>query len=83
MSYLDETHQRIAEFADEFLDDDERDGFVDSLMERRGYKRSSHWEPPDPEQGGGRQPLVRPRAPGGKQQGQGGGQRTYFKGAGK
>lgn len=88
MSYLDETHQRISEFADEFLDDDEeRSAFVDSLMERRGYKRSAHWEPPEPEgQGqGGKQPLVRPRAAqqGGQRQQQGGAQgggrqRSYF-----
>lgn len=79
--YLDETHQRIAEFAAEFLDDDERDDFVDSLLERHGYQKVSKWAPPDPSGGGqgGRRPLVKSR----QQQGQGGGQRrggSYFKG---
>lgn len=83
MSFLDETHQRISEFADEFLDEDEREGFVDSLMERRGYKRSSHWEPPEPEGQGGKQPLVRSRgggSGGSRTSGQGTGQqrRSYF-----
>lgn len=47
--YLDEHHQRISEFAtDYFDDDDERDEFVGTLMERRGYQRrqSTTWEPP-------------------------------------
>lgn len=77
--YIDETHQRISEFAAEFLDDDERDDFVDGLLERHGYQRVSKWAAPDPAGGGGgRKPLVKPRS-----QGQGGGgQRrgSYFKG---
>ena len=84
-NYLDETHQRISEFADEFLEEDERGDFVDSLMERRGYKRSAHWEPPDEGGQGGRQPLVKNRGGGRQQQsggqagGQAGGQRrSYF-----
>lgn len=81
--YLDETHQRIAEFADEFLDDDEeRAAFVDGLLERRGYERTTAWAPPAPQQGsgGGRQPLLRQgqRQPRGGGQGQGSG---YFRGA--
>jgi hypothetical protein len=87
VSFLDETHQRISEFADEFLDDDEREAFVDSLMERRGYKRSAHWEPPDPDGGGsGRQPLVKNKggsAGGGRPSGQSSAPRSYFGGAGK
>jgi hypothetical protein len=75
--FLDETHQRIAEFADEFLDDeDERAGFIDGLMERRGYVRESRWAPPPEKPGQGqRQGLL-------KQQGGQGGQRkpgSYFK----
>lgn len=79
--YIDETHQRIAEFAAEFLEDDERDDFVDGLLERHGYQRVSKWAAPDPAggSGGGRRPLVKPRSG----QGQGGGQRrsgSYFGG---
>lgn len=51
--YLDEHHQRITEFAGEYFDDDEeRESFVDTLMERRGYARQSGWalpqQPPAP-----------------------------------
>lgn len=49
--YLDEHHQRISEFAAEYFDDDdERDEFVGTLMERRGYKQRTRveWDPPDP-----------------------------------
>jgi hypothetical protein len=83
--YVDETHQRIAEFADEFIDDeDERGAFVDALLERRGYQRSQHWAAPEPQPGGGGAPgpLLRPRRAasgggpaGGRQQRP----RTYFK----
>lgn len=83
MDYLDDTHQRISEFADDFLDEEEREDFVASLMERRGYLRQSHWAPPAPEEGGGKQPLVKPKASrGGGRQSQGGGQQrrgSYFK----
>lgn len=73
-AYLDDEHQRIAEFAEDFLDDDERESFVDHLMERRGYQRVQSWGPrtdPDPD------PDPGPR-PGGRA---GGGQRRqgYFK----
>jgi hypothetical protein len=65
-AYVDEDHQRIHEFAEDYFDDDEeRDEFVNTLMERRGYQRVSSWGPrtepdPDPEpdpprQRGGRQ----------------------------
>jgi len=54
-AYVDDDHQRIAEFAEDFLEDDERDEFIDHLMERRGYQRVSSWGPrseqPDPEPG--------------------------------
>ncbi len=48
-AYLDEHHQRIVEFAQDYMDDDERDEFVDGLMERRGYQRIQGWGPPEPE----------------------------------
>lgn len=76
--YLDETHQRISEFAAEFLDDDEeRESFVDGLMERRGYQRATHWTAPEPD------PKAKPGLL--KQQGANGGQGgtksqgSYFK----
>lgn len=50
--YVDEHHQAISEFAAAYLDDDEREQFVDHLMERNGYERISGWGPrrdPDPE----------------------------------
>lgn len=68
--YLDEHHQRISEFAaDYFDDDDERAAFVDTLLERRGYQRTSGWAappPPDPNQApanGAGNPAPGPRAP--------------------
>jgi len=78
--YLDETHQRISEFADEFLseDEEERDGFVDGLMERRGYKRGTHWAPPEPEGDSGKKGLLKPKTPA---RGGQGGSSSYFKGA--
>ena len=52
-AYLDEPHQRIAEFAGDYFDDDEeRETFIDTLMERRGYQRQASWAlPPDPDPG--------------------------------
>ena len=50
--YLDEHHQRISEFADEYFEDDEeRDAFVGELMTRRGYtsRTRTEWEHPAPE----------------------------------
>ena len=62
-SYIDEHHQRISEFADEYFDDDEeRSAFVDTLMERRGYQRTTGWS------------LPAPPPPGGQDGGQDGGQ---------
>jgi hypothetical protein len=76
--YLDETHQRISEFAAEFLDDDdERESFVDGLMERRGYQRATHWTAPEPD------PKAKPgllkQGQGAKPQGGGKAQGSYFK----
>jgi hypothetical protein len=65
-AYLDEHHQRIAEFAsDYFDDDDERDAFVNTLMERRGYTQTTGWAlpqapDPDPASGGGGVPVPPP-----------------------
>jgi len=71
--YLDEHHQRISEFASEYFDDDEeREAFIDTLLERRGYQRTAGWSlPPDPDpqgQGGGAgaragAPAATPRRP--------------------
>ena len=68
--YLDEHHQRISEFASEYFDDDEeREAFIDTLLERRGYQRTAGWSlPPDPGpqgQGGAAagQPGAAPRKP--------------------
>ena len=50
--YLDEHHQKISEFADEYFEDDEeREAFVGELMTRRGYKSRTRteWEPAEPE----------------------------------
>lgn len=84
--YVDETHQRICEFADEFLGDDEEEhqSFVDGLMERRGYIRQSHWGPPDDPgggQGSGKPPLLKSRRPAAGQRQGGQGQRSgsYFR----
>jgi hypothetical protein len=82
--FLDDIHQDIAEFADRHLEEDEREAFVDALLERKGYVRQSTWAPPEPSQGGGggRQPLLRQ---GGGQRGGGQGKQqpragSYFKG---
>jgi hypothetical protein len=45
--YVDEHHAAIAQFAADYLDEDERDKFVNHLMERRGYRRIESWGPPD------------------------------------
>jgi hypothetical protein len=50
-AYLDEHHQRISEFANDYFDDDEeREAFVGELMSRRGYRSRTRtdWEPPEP-----------------------------------
>lgn len=66
--YVDEHHERIHTFASDYLEEDERDEFVDSMMERRGYQRAHHWLPPDEDESGpgqpagGKKPLVKRRA---------------------
>lgn len=73
--YLDEVHQDIAEFAARHLEDDERDEFIDQLLERKGYQRQSIWAPPEPDSGGGgRKPLVKNKPASGQRQ------RSYFGG---
>lgn len=67
--YVDEHHQRISEFANDYFDDDdERETFVGTLMERRGYRRVQSWGPPDqdqqePEPGPEPEPQQRQRRP--------------------
>jgi len=62
-SYLDEHHQRISEFADEYFDDDdERSDFVSTLMTRRGYKPKPSWDLPDPAPAPGAVPPGAPPA---------------------
>lgn len=68
--YLDDTHRAISEFAEAFLEEDERADFVDGLLERHGYQRQSTWAPPEPQQGGqgGRSQLLKQRPAGGQRQ---------------
>ena len=54
--FLDADHEAIVLFGEQYFDDEEeRAGFIDTLMERRGYTRTSGWSLPAP-QGGGGQP---------------------------
>lgn len=49
--FVDDDHAELAAFAEKWLDDDERDPFVEHLMERHGYERIQGWgprRPPDP-----------------------------------
>ena len=57
-AYLDEHHQRISEFAADYFDDEEeRESFVDTLLERRGYQRQASWAlPPEPDPAAGGRP---------------------------
>lgn len=73
--YVDEVHERISMFADDFLEEDERPDFVDGMLERLGYERQSSWGPPQAAPGGQRQPVLKPRQQRGGRQGggQGGG----------
>jgi hypothetical protein len=65
--YIDEHHQRICEFAADYLDEEDREAFVDGLLEKHGYERQTHWAPP-------KEPSKRP--PGGQK-------RPGFYGGGK
>lgn len=60
--FLDDDHAAIHAFAENYLDEDERDEFVDGLLERRGYVRVSSWAPPEPDEPQ-RKPAVKPRTP--------------------
>lgn len=80
--YLDEIHQDISEFAERHIEDEEeRQGFVDELMKRKGYLQQSHWAPPAPQDGGQQKPgLLRPGAGGkGKAAGTSKRQGSYFR----
>ena len=81
--YVDEHHQRFSEFAEDYLDEDEREAFVDHLMERQGYQRISGWGPrSDPPAGDGGQapePDPAPAGRGGRPRATGGGKPRYFK----
>jgi hypothetical protein len=47
--YLDADHEAIVTFADTYFEDEEeRESFVDTLMERRGYQRTTGWSSPAP-----------------------------------
>jgi len=79
--FIDEIHQDIAEFAERHLEEDERQEFIDALLERHGYEREARWvAPPPPTQGGNgngrRQQLVKPR----KAQGSKKAASPYFRG---
>lgn len=46
--YVDEHHEAISTFAETYFDDpEEREAFVGTLMERRGYTRRAVWGPPE------------------------------------
>lgn len=83
--FIDDDHAAIVSFADAYLDEEERDDFVNGLLERRGYTRTEVWGPPAETQGGGqggsrRQPLLKQQRQSGGQRGggRGGGRSPYF-----
>ncbi len=61
--FIDEFHASVHAMADSLeLDGDDRDSFVNSAMERKGYRPVTTWElPEDPDDGKGRQSLIPPR----------------------
>lgn len=53
MSFAEEFMQTLADMAESLgLEDDERESFVNSGMERKGFKKSFTWTDPEPESGG-------------------------------
>jgi hypothetical protein len=90
--FIDDFHAAAHTMADELeLDGEDRDAFIDGVMERKGYQRVTSWAPPEPAEGEGRgKPLVPARRKpaargqgGGGQGGQGGRQGSrspYFGG---
>ena len=63
--YLDPDHQRISEFAADYIEDDEeREGFVTEFMTRRGYTPTTRteWAAPAPAPSGPKPPAG-PRKP--------------------
>lgn len=54
MSAVEKALKMFGEWADEIgLEGDEKTSFVDSSMERKGFKRVSSWAEPEPEGGNG------------------------------
>ena len=50
--FIDEYHKAVNAWADDLgLDGDERDGYIEFHMEKRGYQRATTWTPPEPEEG--------------------------------
>jgi len=85
--FIDDFHASVHAMADSLeLDGEDRDNFVNSAMERKGYRPVTTWElPEDPDDGKGRQSLIPPRkkAAGGKPgQQQPRGKSPYFGGRG-
>lgn len=65
-SYIDEHHQRIAEFANDYLDEEDREAFVDGLLEKHGYVRMTAWGPPADPPRNPKDPKKRPGFYGGR-----------------
>jgi hypothetical protein len=71
--FIDDDHAAIVGFAEAYLEDDERDDFIDQMMERRGYQRVSSWAAPEPDPRqpaggeGRRKPLVKAPQPASQQ----------------
>lgn len=79
--FIDDFHEMTSRMADELeLEGEDRDGFIDSAMERKGYRRVTSWAVPEPDDGDGgqgRRQMIPPRGKkagprGGGQGGQGG-----------
>ncbi len=74
--FIDAFHEAAHNMADELeLDGEDRDEFIDGVMERKGYRRVTSWALPEDDEGqGGKKPLIPPRkkpragAQGGQQQ---------------
>jgi hypothetical protein len=61
--FLDPDHEAIVTFADTYFDDDEeRESFIETLMDRRGYLRTTGWSAPVPAEP--EPPAAQPAAPG-------------------
>jgi hypothetical protein len=85
--FIDDFHAAAHDMADQLeLDGEDRDAFIDGVMERKGYQRVTSWAAPEPQEGEGRsKPLVPPRkkpqgSRGGGQGGRQGSRSPYFGG---